>query len=164
MPAMKPIIKILAATLFLAITGFSPGLIAQGDSCSDLGTFIVEKSKSPLIYDARILKTYDIMYENSDLTVRVGIDETSKKCKKYIVVSGDFAIQYICTKNIFGAEIIEECYVEDGIPATDSRLNRSEYFRQKVLTQIPKSEMDHVMLISVYFPKLLSEDILMAKK
>jgi len=161
---MKPAIRIIVATLFLLITGFSPGVVAQGDSCSDLGSFIIEKSKSPLIYDARILKTYDIMYENSGLTVRVGIDETNRKCKKYIVVSGDFAVQYICNKNIFGAEIVEECYVEDGIPATDTRLNRSEYFRQKVLTQIPKSEIDHVMLISVYFPKLLSEEILLANK
>jgi len=160
---MKPAIKILAAMLFLIITGFSGGLTAQGDSCSELGTFTIENSKKPLISDARILKTYDIIYENSDVIVRVGIDDINRKCKKYIVVSGDFAVQYICKKGIFGAEIIEECYIEDGIPATDIRLNRAEYFRQKVLTQLPNSEIEHLKLISVYFPKLLPNDILLAK-
>lgn len=159
---MKTTLKIIAAIMFLVLTGFSGGLVAQGDSCSELGTYIIEKSKNPLISDARILKTYDVTYEHSGITVRVGIDDINKKCKKYLVVSGDFAIQYICKGNLFGAEQVEECYVEDGIPATDMRLDRAEYFRQKVLTQLPKSEIEHVKLISVYFPKLLSQEILLA--
>lgn len=161
---MKKLINIIPILIFLVFTGFTRGPVAQGDSHCSLGSFVIEKSDRPLISDARILKTYEVKYENSGLSLRIGIDDSRRKNTRYIVVSEDFGMQYSCRGNIFGAERVETGYVEDGIPETDIRLNRVEYYRQKVLTQLPKSEIEYVKLISVYFPKLIVEDKLMAIK
>jgi hypothetical protein len=161
---MKRVTYILSALLFLLLTGFTKSPLATGETNGRLGSFIIEKSQQPLICDARILPTYDVKYENSGFTLRVGIDSSDKKCKKYIVVSDDFAVQYFCQKDKFGVGLIESKYIEDGIPSTDSRLNREEFFRQKVLTMLPDNEIEHVKLISVFFPKLIKEEVLYANK
>lgn len=93
---MKKITYLLAASLFLLLTGFSNTPVGHGNTNSELGTFVIEKSKQPLIYNANILRTYDITYENSGLKLRVGVDESKKRCKTYLVVAGDLAIQYNC--------------------------------------------------------------------
>ena len=161
---MKKVIYILSALLFILLTGFTKSPLAKGETNGRLGSFTIEKSLRPLISDARILPTYDVKYENSGFTLRVGIDNTDKKCKKYIAVSDDFGVQYYCQKDKFGVGLLESGYIEDGIPSTDSRLNKVEYFNQKVLTMQPKNEIEHVKLISVFFPKLIQEEVLYANK
>lgn len=161
---MKRVIYILSALLFLLLTGFTKSPLAKGETNGRLGSFTIEKSLRPLISDARILPTYEVKYENRGFTLRVGIDNSDKKCKKYIAVSDDFAVQYICQNDKFGVELIESGYIEDGIPSTDSKLNREEYFKQKVLTMLPDNEIEHVKLISVFFPKLIKEEVLYANK
>ena len=159
---MKTIRNIIPLFMLLIISGFTRGPVAQGETNCRLGSFIIEKSGRPLISDGRILKTYDVKYENSALKLRIGVDDSKRKNKKYIVVSDDFAVQYGCKGNVFGAARVEPDYIEDGIPETDIRLNRIEYYRQKVLTQIPKSEIEYIKLISVYFPKLIDSDVILA--
>ncbi|MEZ5000012.1 MAG: hypothetical protein R2744_02330 [Bacteroidales bacterium] len=48
-------------------------------------------------------------------------------------------------------------YSDDGLNTSDLTLNRSEYFHQKIISRIEKDEIEHVRLISVYFPKLVNE-------
>lgn len=161
---MKNIIIALSALIFLTTTGFNKKTVATGKTGCQLGSYIIVKSDRPLISDATILRTYDVKYENSDMDVRIAIDDRDKKCLSFIVVSGDFGIQYNCDKKIMGVDPVEECYVEDGIPGTNGNLNRAEYFRQKVLVRGSEDETELMRLIAAYFPKLMITEPLYATK
>lgn len=159
---MKKIAITLSALIFITTTGFNKKIVATGNSAGNPDSFIIVQSERPLISDAKILRTYDVMYKNSEMDVRIAIDDRDRKCISFIVVSGDFGIQYNCDKHMLGVVMVDERYVEDGIPGTDERLNRVEYFRQKVLTQNQKSETEMLRLIAAYFPKLMITDPLYA--
>ena len=161
---MKAMKLIMSSLVLLLISGFAGISVAQDNSYYMPAEFVIMKSNQPIISNARILKTYDIIYKDSGLKARIAVDDSNRKCKKYLVVSGDFAIQYSCNGSVLGAQKVEEGYIEDGIPATDERLNRAEYFKQKVLTQVKKEEMEQIELISVFFPRLLTNEVIMATK
>lgn len=152
---MRKIINLLG---ILALV-FSPAIalepVAEGKTNNELGSYYVEKSEAPIIVDARILTTYKVSYENSEMTVRIAVDNRDKKCRKFIVVSDNLAMQYDCNGKIFGVKMPDQAYVEDGIPGSMINLDRSEYHKQKVLTQKKKSEIEQVKLIAVFFPKLI---------
>ncbi|MCA1756713.1 MAG: hypothetical protein LC649_04595 [Bacteroidales bacterium] len=161
---MKNIIITLSALIFLTTTGFNNKTITSGNTACQLGSYIIVKSDRPLISDADILRTYDVKYANSDMDVRIAIDDRDRKCLSFIVVSGDFGIQYNCDKKILGVSTVAANYVEDGIPGTNENLNRAEYFRQKVLTRGSEDETEIMRLIAVYFPKLMITEPLYATK
>jgi hypothetical protein len=161
---MKNIIIAISALIFLTTTGFNKKTVATGSTASQLGSFVIVKSDRPLISDATILRTYEVKYENSDMDVRIAIDDRDRKCLSFIVVAGDFGIQYNCDKKILGVGTVEERYVEDGIPGTNENLNRAEYFKQKVLTRSSDDETELLRLIAAYFPKLMITEPLYATK
>ncbi len=129
----------------------------KGNTNHELGAYVIEKSIAPLIVDARILPTYEVSYENSDMTVKIAIDDSNKKCRKLIVVSDHLSVQYNCDGKIFGVNLLEGQYADDGISDSRLYLDNSEYFRQKVISQSAKDEIDQIKLISVYFPKLVKD-------
>lgn len=131
--------------------------VTEGNTNYELGAFVVEISNAPIIIDATILPTYVVSYENSDMTIRIAVDNSDRKCRKFIVVSDNLAMQYNCDGKIFGVAIPDMAYIEDGIPSSKVNLDRSQYHRQKVITQRKKTEIDQIRLISVYFPKLVKD-------
>lgn len=136
---------------------FAVDPVAEGETNHELGAYIIEKSNAPIISDARILTTYEVSYENSEMTVRIAVDNSDKKCRKFIVVSDNLAMQYDCNGRFFGVKMPEQNYVEDGISGSMINLDRSEYFKQKVLTQKNNTELEQVQLIAVFFPKLIKD-------
>lgn len=154
---MRKVISFITTVLILSIPGYALNPVAQGNTNYELGAFVVEKSIRPIIVDARILPTYEVSYENSGMTIRIAVDNTNRKCKKYIVVSDDLTIQYNCNGKIFGAVIVEDEYADDRISTSRINLNRIEYFHQKVITCLPVNEIESIKLISVYFPKLIKD-------
>ena len=158
--------KITYLIIFLSLIIFpvlatepAPGIdpVAEGETNYELGAFVVEKSNAPIIIDATIMPTYEVSYENSDMTIRIAVDNSDRKCRKFIVVSDNLAIQYNCDGRVFGVTLPDMAYIEDGIPSSKINLDRSEYHRQKVLTQQVNSEIEQIRLISVYFPKLVKD-------
>lgn len=137
------------------VHGIDP--VTEGNTNYELGAFVVEKSSAPVIFDATLLPTYEVSYENSDMTIRIAVDNSDRKCRKFIVVSDNLAMQYNCDGRIFGVAMPDMAYIEDGIPSSKVNLDRSEYHRQKVLTQQKKSEIEQIRLICVYFPKLVKD-------
>ena len=91
------------------------------------------------------------------MTVRIAIDDSDRKCRKYTVVADNSSIQYNFDGRFFGAALLDECYVEDGICDSMINIDKREYFSQKVITQNEKSVLEHIKLISVYFPKLIKD-------
>ncbi len=154
---MKTIINLLGVLALTLSPAFALDPVAEGQTNHELGAYIVENSNAPLIIDATILTTYEVSYENSDMTVRIAIDDSDKKCRKFIVVSDNLAIQYDCNGKFFGVKMPEQTYIEDGISGSMINLDRAEYHKQKVLTQNKKSELEQVQLIAVFFPKLIKD-------
>lgn len=141
----------------LSLTSYAKSPIAEGNTHSCLGTFVVENSIKPIVVDGRSLTTYTITYENSEETIRIGIDDSDRKCTKYLVVSGNLSIQYDCNSKYFGVEKLDRKYHNDGFKTSDLTLDREQFFHQKILTQNKISQIDQVKLISVFFPKLVKD-------
>lgn len=154
---MKRIAAIICSLIIISLSSFAKAPVAEGRTFSDLGRYVIEKSSAPLIYDGRILRTYEVTYENSDMKVRIAIDDSNPRCRNYIVVSDKLTIQYKCRKNVFGTALLEEKYAEDGIPSCSELLDREAYFRQKVITQNKTDEIDRLMMISVFYPELIDD-------
>ena len=147
-------ITIGALTTFGA---YAKAPVAKGNTNSELGTFVIEKSVAPLIVGWKILDTYDVRYENSGMIVRIAVDDSDKKCRKYIVVSDDLCIQYTFNGKVFGTSLIDHKYVRQGVTKSVEHLNMEEFFHQKVISSTVKTELEQLKLISVYFPRLVNE-------
>lgn len=154
---MKKLLTLLSVSILVYLPSLANDPVAKGNTNHELGAYVIEKSIAPLIVDARILTTYEVSYENSDMKVKIAIDDSNKKCRKLIVVSDHLSVQYNCDGKIFGVNLLEEQYSDDGISDSKLYLDSSEYFRQKVISQSAKDEIDQIKLISVYFPKLVKD-------
>ncbi|HCC70632.1 MAG TPA: hypothetical protein DEQ09_05705 [Bacteroidales bacterium] len=139
------------------MSGLAKGPVAEGKTYCCLGNYVVDKAINPIRVDGRNLETYVVNYENSDLSVRIGIDRSDKNCKRYIVVSDDLEIEYQSNKKFFGVRLLDKKYLDDGLSTSELSLDRPQYYHQKIITQYPerKSEIGCLKLISVYFPKLV---------
>lgn len=154
---MKSIISFIVLSSLLCLSGFAEEPLATGETFCCLGTYAVDISDDPIMVDGKALPTYLVTYENSDLTIRIGVDKSVKKCTRYLVVTDDLAIQYDCNSKYFGTNLIDKEYRDDGLVTTDYALDKEAYFRQKILSQSRLSRLDQLKLISVYFPKLVKE-------
>jgi hypothetical protein len=88
-----------------------------------------------------------------------------RNCKRYVVLSEKLSVQYICNEYYFGVEKLDKSFKKDGYRTSDSALNRTEYFHQKVLTPGKGDELENTKLIAAYFPMLLndSSEVIAAK-
>lgn len=148
--------KVLVAVFLLAAfstVSFSHDFVAGGKTHTPLGDYKIEISDDPVVLNNETLKTYVISYENSPFTVKVAI-KPEKKCKDYLVISERLSVKYVCNKNYFGVEKIDQM----GLKTSDESLNRSEYFHQKVLTPGQGDETENTRLIAAYFPLLIKEE------
>lgn len=154
---MKKILALITCIALLQLTGNAMDPVAQGKTFCCLGNYVIEKADYQMIIDGNAIKTFVVSYENSDMTITIGLDDSNKKCTSYIVQSDDLTIQYDCNRKHFGVNRVSEKYIKEGFETDDSSLNRTEYFRQKVITSKKKSNIDQVKLISVFFPKLVTD-------
>ncbi|MBN1388637.1 MAG: hypothetical protein JW965_09340 [Bacteroidales bacterium] len=154
---MKKFLYLFAISLILSPIGFAKGPVAEGKTYCCLGNYVVDNAIDPVYVDGKALKTFIVSYENSDLTVRVAIDKSDRKCTRFVVLSDELEILYQCNGKYFGVKRLDREYLNDGMSTSDLSLDRSEYFHQKVITQTKMSDIEYVKLISVYFPKLVKD-------
>jgi len=154
---MKRITILIALLLVFNFASFAKAPVAKGKTNCCLGNYVIEKATDPIIVDGKALRSFVVSYENSDMTIIIGIDRSDKNCRKFIVVSDDLAVQYDCNGKYFGVKQVEDQYLDDGYITSDLAIDRSAYFHQKVITREPYSNIDHMRLISVYFPKLVKD-------
>jgi len=145
----------LGVLLFTAVSALSFGrVIIRGESHTPFGTFTIEASDKPVTVAGEELKCYLISYENSPLQVKVLIDK-EKKCKNYVVVSDDLSVMYTCNGMYFGVNKLGKKYAEAGLGTSEEKLDRLDYFHQKVIRQGDAAEFDAMSLIASYFPELI---------
>lgn len=152
---MKRVLTSALLIVFVSCASFGLGkrLVAEGKSFTPLGSFKIETADEPVVINGVQLETYTISYENSDLTLTIAI-ENNKDCKRYITVSDKLSVQYVCYETHFGVEKLSNG--PSGFTTSDSEINRSAYFHQRVLTPGKNDQVTCMKLIGAYFPELIS--------
>lgn len=150
---MKRIFLVLL--VFASMTALSYGkIIVKGESNTSFGSFTIEICDQPMMLAGEELKCYLISYEKSPLTVKVFVDK-DKNCKNYVVVSDDLSVMYTCNGKFFGVNKLDKQYQAAGLSTDDAKLDRSDYFHQKVIAQGQTSDFDATVLIASYYPELI---------
>jgi len=150
---MKRIFVSMLVFACMAVLSYGK-VIVRGESNTSFGRYTIEVCDQPMMLAGEELKCYLISYENSPLTVKVFVDK-DKNCKNYVVVSDDLSVMYTCNGMYFGVNKLDKQYKSAGLATDDSRLDRSDYFHQKVLAQGKPGDFDATVLIASYFPELI---------
>ena len=158
---MKTKLFILTICVALVSLGASAkikeGKALTGNSLTEFGKYTITVSDEPMIIASEAVKTYDLMYENTGNPIRVGLVK-EEQCTTFIVRSGDFEIQYSCNKGVFGVKRIESRFQTLPKKEIDAKLNKVNFFSQRVISANKKSEEELLGLIACYFPVLVNEE------
>jgi len=158
---MKTKLFILTICVALVSLGASAkikeGKALTGNSLTEFGKYTITVSDEPMIIASEAVKTYDLMYENTGNPIRVGLVQ-EEQCTTFIVRSGDFEIQYSCNKGVFGVNKIESRFQTLPTEEMDAKLNKVNFFSQRVISANKKSEEELLGLIACYFPVLVNEE------
>jgi len=157
--------KLFLFTICLAILGMGAtakikdGKAMTGNSLTDFGKYTLVNSDAPMVVNNKVVKTYELTYENTDNPIRIGVvDDKKKDCKTFIVRSDEFEIEYTCIKGVFGVRKMESKYQELPKEEMELKLNKVSYYAQRVICQNKKSEDELLGLIACYFPNLVNEE------
>jgi hypothetical protein len=152
---MKRMISAVVLLILFCTASFAKKVVAEGKTYTALGDYKIEVADNPFMVKGEECKAYIISYENSPMKVTVALTK-DRNCKKYLVLSDKLSVQYVCNSNYFGVEKLDKEFEEDGYKTSDSALNRSAYFHQKVITPGKRNELEATQLIAAYFPLLLN--------
>jgi hypothetical protein len=158
---MKTKLFILTVCVALLSLGASAkiktGQALTGNSLTEFGNYSITVADAAMMVNNEEVKTYDLMYDNTSNPVKIGVIKT-EDCSKFIVRTDEFEVQYTCNKGVFGVKKIEAQYQQLPKEEIDAKLERFNYFSQRVICQDKKSEDELLGLIACYFPKLIKED------
>ncbi len=153
-------LAICVAVLSVGATAkIKDGKAMTGNSLTTFGKYTIVNSETPMVYNNKVLKTFDLTYENTSNPVRIGLlCEDELKCKTFIIRTDEFEIEYACRNNVFGVKKIEKRFQELPKEEMEMKLNKVSYYSQRVICQGKKSEDDMLGLIACYFPDLINEE------
>ncbi len=158
MKAKLVLFAICAALLSINVNAkIKDGKAMTGNSLSEFGKYTITNSESPMVYQNKVLETYDLNYENTSNPVRIGVVQ-EKKCRTFIVRNDEFEIQYTCNSGVFGVKKIEKRFQEIPKEEMEMKLNKVSYYAQRVICQNQKSTDDLLGLIACYFPDLVNDE------
>lgn len=158
---MKTKLFLLAVGIALLTVGASAkiktGSSLTGNSLTEFGNYTITVSETPMVVNNETVRTFTLVYENTTNPIQIG-QVTTEECINYIVRSDEFEIQYTCNKGVFGVKKLEAPYQQLSREEMDAKLDRVNYFAQRVICQNKKSEDELLGLIACYFPKLIKEE------
>ncbi|MBL7972614.1 MAG: hypothetical protein JNL03_13935 [Prolixibacteraceae bacterium] len=134
-------------------------LSISGQSLTDLGQYVISTSDEVLELAGEKVKTYELNYSNGDSPVLIGVKKT-KKCMNFIVHTDNFEVEYICNKHVFGVKRIGKEYQTVASDVINEMMNNEQFYKQRVITQNPKTEEELLSLIACYFPSLIKPSYL----
>lgn len=161
---MKKIVLITGLIVTISLSTYASKLVAEGNTYSALGKYKIEVDDNYLTLNGLQHKPYVISFENTKMKLLVAI--TMERGKRiYYVLSDDLSVKYVSNRHYFGVEKLGKELEKDGYTTSDSALDRTQYFRQKVITGGDGWRRDKTALIAAYFPMLLTNtaDILAMK-
>lgn len=133
------------------------GQALTGNSLTEFGNYSITVADAPMMINNEAVKTYNLMYDKTSNPVKIGVVKADD-CSKFIVRTDEFEVQYTCNKGVFGVKKIEAQYQQLPKEEIDAKLERFNYFSQRIISQDKKSEDELLGLIACYFPKLIKED------
>jgi hypothetical protein len=133
--------------------------LLSGQSLTQLGQYSIRTSTEMLKIGDEALKTYELSYSNSDSPVLIGVKKT-KKCMNFIIRSQNFEVEYVCNKHVFGVKRINKEYQTVPSAMINKMMDNADFYTQRVISQIPKTEEELLGLIACYFPSLIKDDYL----
>jgi len=147
---------ILVTVLLTAVCTVSFGnrVIAKGQTFTAMGDYRIETMDQPIMVAGNECTAYMVKYSNSPLEVKIVICK-DKNCRKFLVISDQLSVQYVCNSNYFGVERLDQKFAKDGYLTKDENLNRMEYFHQKVLGPGKQTVLEATQYIAAIFPLLL---------
>ncbi len=159
--------KLVILTICLAIIGLSVEARVKvkdakqitGQSLTEFGNYAISKADVPLILNGEEVKTYELVYDNSNRKVQIGV-VPEKKCTSFVLKSDMFEIEYVCTRGVFGVKKIEKKYREFAQDINEAVLDKVGYYQQRVICRNEKTEQELLGLIACYFPNLIKEKYL----
>jgi hypothetical protein len=153
---MKRTFLITVLILATCVAATARKFVAGGNTYSPLGDYKLEIADNPVILKGKELKAFVITYQNTKMEVTIAFDKT-KKGMTYYVLSPSLSIKYVCNGDYFGiAKLTEKELEAEGYRTSETALNRSEYFHQKVLARGGNCDLENSKLIAAYFPMLLN--------
>lgn len=150
---MKRIYFALLLFACMAVASYGK-VIVKGNSNTPFGRYTIEVCDQPMMLAGEALECYLISYDSSPLTIKVFVDK-DKRCKNYVVVSDELSVMYTCNGKYFGVNKVAKQYGSTGLSTDEDRLDRLDYFHQKVLAQGKTDDFDATRLIAAYFPDLI---------
>jgi len=157
---MKRII-FAAALVMIFTTSFARKI--EGKTFSTAGNYRIEKSADPVLLNGTEFKTYKIFYANTPMKVTVAVVK-EKGSKKFVVISDKLSVQYVCNRSYFGVKKLDSIFKNEESMDDENNLNRSEFFRQKVLGTGGKNDREAIRFIAAYFPFLINDFGITASK
>jgi hypothetical protein len=158
---MKARVLILAVCVALVSLGANAkirdGKALSGNSLTGFGKYTIVVSDAPMILDNQVAKTYDLMYDEVNNPIRIGVLK-EKGCTGFVVRSDGFEVMYECNKHVFGVKKIAKKYQTLPSGANNEKLNKVSYYAQRVICTNPKTEDELLGLIACYFPNLINEE------
>jgi hypothetical protein len=148
-------IFLLALTLG-ATAKIKDGRALTGNSFTDLGKYTIVKAQNSMVVEKQALPTYELYYENASNPILIGILK-EKNNTNFLVRSNEFEVQYACSKNVFGVKKMDKKFRELPEVSNDSKIDKRNYYAQRVITQNQKSEEELLGLIACYLPSLILE-------
>ena len=127
--------------------------VAEGNTNTPFGKYKIELNSEPEMLEGEAVTSYRITYEKSPFSVIVLVDK-EEKCKNYIVISEGLSIMYTCNGKFFGVNIIDQKYNKEGYMTDNKKLDRANFFRQKLIILGKQEEVDATALIASYYPFL----------
>jgi len=161
---MKRIVLVSALIFAVSLTSFGRKFVAAGKTFSALGNYKIEIADNPIVLKGKELKAFIISYENTNLEIKVAFDKT-RQGMNYYVLSDNLSVKYICNGHYFGVANLEKELEKEGFRTSESAINRSEYFHQKVIATGTSCDLENSKLIAAFYPMLINnyENILAAK-
>lgn len=150
---MKKVFLTAALILTVCLASFANQIVAKGQSGSSFGNYKIEALDDHLILNGKELDQYLITYEKKDMQVIVVLDK-QKKCKKYYILSEKLPVQYECNGIYFGIKKLDKDFILKGFITSLDKLNKEEFYRQRVITSEITGTIDHLNLIASYYPNL----------
>jgi len=128
-----------------------------GSSLSEFGKYSIEMSEVPMKLNNEEVKTYELVYENTNRTIQVGV-LPERNCTNFILKTDMFEVEYVCNKGVFGVKKIDKGYANISKEMNEAVLDKVGYYAQRVITQNPKTEEELLGLIACYFPRLIKDN------
>ena len=131
--------------------------LISGQSLTELGQYSINTSAEALQIGGEALKTYELVYSNSDSPVLIGVKKT-KKCMNFIIRTDNFEVEYVCNNHVFGVKRIDKEYQTVSTNVINEMMDNAQFYTQRIISQYPKTEEELLGLIACYFPSLIKSE------